>query len=257
MPDFPIEAARLHARLPAHRRAVGRARDRIREALETVPGTWAVCCSGGKDSAALLDVAVEAGWRGPVFTFRYRETPEENVELVKALADRHGLGTDTLNVTGAFDAFDRVGHFFATPSTDEERAAVRWMNNAYKREVGVHQEARGWAGIMMGLRKDESRVRRMTLSKKGALYRTETRSCWTCCPLLDWSGRDVWARIASADLPYLDRYDEAEDRVLERSEETWLAVDCWRWGMAAEMKRRDPTRWHALVAEYPDLAREL
>lgn len=250
--DFSVAAAKLHAKLPAHRRAVERATARIQEALATVPGTWAVSCSGGKDSTAMLALAVEAGWRGPLFFFRYRETPPENEELVQGLAARYDLHVDCVDVVGAWDAFERVGHFFASPGTDAEREAVRWMNRTYKRQLAEHQAARGWAGVIIGMRKDESKVRRFALSKKGHLYTTANRPGWTCCPLIDWSARDVWAVIETRGLPWLDRYSHDMER--ERSEATWLAVDCWRWGMAAYMKRRDPENWNKLVARWPELA---
>ena len=109
---FSMEAARLHARLPAHRRAIARAMGRVREALAAHDGMWACCVSGGKDSTALVSLAVEAGWRGPLFHFLYRETPEANTALVTALGARYGLQVDMLPVTGAWDVFDRAGGFF-------------------------------------------------------------------------------------------------------------------------------------------------
>ncbi len=252
-----MEAARLHAKLPAHRRAVARASARIREALEAAPGTWALGCSGGKDSIAMLDVAVEAGWRGPVFHFAYADDyDDDGRSAAVTVAETFGLEADVIEVVSEFEAFERVGHFFPSASTKEERAAVRWWETTYRKQIAVHMEARGWAGVFMGLRKDESRVRAMMLGKKGHLYQTQGRPGWTCCPLLDWSGRDVWARIAERKLPYLERYDDAADRIRERSEDTWLSVDLWRFGLASDIRRRDPERWNALVARFPGLEME-
>lgn len=255
--DFSMESARLHAKLVSHRRAVQRAQDRVRQALATAPGTWAAATSGGKDSTAMLDIAVSAGWRGPLFFFEYRETPPENRQQIEALAARYGLGVEAITVTGAFDVFDRVGYFFASASTEKEAAAVRWMERAYKREASEHQAKAGWAGVLIGMRAQESQRRRRMFGQKGWLYTTRDRPLWTCCPLYDWSARDVWGRIASQGLPYLARYDDTDDRLWRRSEETWLAMDCWRNGMAADMKRRDPERWQELAARYPEIEAEL
>ena len=253
-----MEAARLHAKLPAFRRAVVRAQDRVRQALAAAPGTWAVGCSGGKDSSAMLALCVAAGWRGPVFHFRYRQDYDRGSwEMAARLADRYGLEFDCVEVASEFDAFERAGHFFATPTTPEERAAASWWLRTHKRQIAEHQSARGWAGVFIGMRRDESRVRATTLRKKGWLYQTQERPGWTCCPLFDWSGRDVWSSIAAEGLPYLARYDAAEDRVLERSEDCWLGVDIWRWGMATEMQRRNPEQWRNLVARYPELSKQI
>jgi 3'-phosphoadenosine 5'-phosphosulfate sulfotransferase (PAPS reductase)/FAD synthetase len=255
--DFSMDSARLHAKLPVFRRAMERARDRVRQASATAPGVWAVGCSGGKDSTAMLEVCVSAGWRGPLFHFRYHDDyDQDGQEMTVSLAGRYGLEADIIEVVSEFDAFERAGHFFATPTTPEEHEAVRWWLRTHRRQIADHQAARGWAGVFIGMRREESRVRAMALRKKGWLYETGARPGMTCCPLIDWSGRDVWACIASEGLPYLARYDDAEDRVRERSEDIWLSVDTWRWGAASDMKRRDPERWHALVERYPGLDRE-
>ena len=252
-----MEAARLHARLPAHRRAADRAAARVREAMSSAAGTWAVSCSGGKDSVTLLDVAHEAGWRGPVFHFAYDDDYDgEPTANARAAAERYGLDLDVVKVVGEFAAFDRVGHFFPSPSTAEERAAVRWWETTYRKQINAHMEDRGWSGVFAGFRKDESRVRRMMLNRKGHLYAAGGRPGLTCCPILDWSGRDVWARIASRGLPYLSRYDDASDRVRERSDDVWLSVDIWRFGMGCDIRRRNPALWLALLERYPALSLE-
>jgi 3'-phosphoadenosine 5'-phosphosulfate sulfotransferase (PAPS reductase)/FAD synthetase len=255
--DFGMQSARLHAKLPAHRRAVERAADRVRLALATVPGTWAASVSGGKDSAALLSVALAAGWRGPVFHFRYSGDYEtDSPAMARQLADMHGLEYDEILVASEFDAFERAGHFFTSPTTAGERAAVRWWQTTHQRQVSDHIAARGWAGVFIGMRREESRVRAMMLRQKGPLYSVKGRTGMTCCPLLDWSGRDVWGRIASEGLPYLARYDDALDRIRERSEDIWMSVDIWKWGMGADIKRRNPDAWHTLCSKYPALSME-
>lgn len=256
--DFSMDAARLHARLGTHKRAVARAVGRVREALAGTPGVWAVCCSGGKDSSALVSVAVEAGWRGPVFHFRYHDDyDQDSVTMARRVAAYHGLETVEIEVVGEFDAFERCGHFFASPNTPEEKAAANWWERTHKRQINEFHASTGWAGIFMGLRADESRKRRWNFRKKGWIYDTQDRTVRTCCPLSDWSGRDVWGRILTQQLPYLARYDDAPDRVLQRSEDCWLGYDFWKDGMAVEMRSRDPEMWGRLVARFPDLAREL
>lgn len=253
---FSMEAARLHARLPAHKRAVDRAVARVKEALALHPGEWAVCASGGKDSTALIGVAVAAGWKGPVFHFTYRETPQQNTEQVSLVADLYGLQVDKVIVPGAFDIFDELG-FFPTPETEEQIKATARMDRAYKHAASKHQKMRGWAGIMMGMRTEESQRRRLMLISKGHLYSVEDRPCMTCCPLMDWSSRDVWGFISSHGLPYLRRYDEG-DRTSQssRSEEIWLAMDAWAKGQGEKLRRSDPLMWAELVRKFPQLAHE-
>lgn len=246
----------LHARLPVHRRRVEQARQIVREALARCPGTWAVGCSGGKDSVALAALAVEAGWRGPLFHFRYQETPPENTALVYELGVRLGLPVDEIEVPGAFEVFDRFG-FFTSPETAGQRRAVREMERGYK-ETAESFAAERYVGLFWGLRAEESKPRAIVVARHGTLYKAASRQTWTALPLARWSADDVWAWIIARDLPWLGRYDAARDRGRMRSEETWLsAPTVWSKGaMGQELRRRDPARWQELCARFPALRRE-
>lgn len=246
---------RLHAKLSVFRRKVTKALDIIGIALEN-SGVWAVSFSGGKDSVALLDMCISAGWRGPLFHFWYDETPGENTELAKLLADRYGLELHLLHVPGAWNVYEEVGHFFVYPETPVEVAATRQMLAGYKRVINDYVAAQGWVGQFLGLRKAESRVRGISLTRKGALYRTQDRETWTCCPLAGWEARDVWAYIITRNLPYLSRYEFADDPERERSETTWLAAESlWRYGLAARLKKENPDEFYRLAAKWPEIRR--
>lgn len=245
----------LHARLPAFRKKAERSKEIVRQALAAVPGVWGLSFSGGKDSTALLHLCLEAGWRGPVLHFRFRETPEENEAFVRRVTEELGLALYLLDVPGAWDVYERTGSFFVSPGTPEEKKAVREMLRAYKETVNRYVEEEGWVGQFLGMRKGESRRRLMILTAKGGpLYQTRDRTAWTCCPLADWNGRDVWAYLLSRNLPYLPRYETAEDPERERSEVTWLASSgIWRHGQGARLKRERPEEFKRLAARWPDL----
>ncbi len=246
---------RAHALLPPFRRRVESALATIRTALEEHPVVWAVACSGGKDSAALLALAVEAGWRGPVLFLRYRETPGENERLAGDIAARYGLALDVLDVPGAWDVFDAVGYAFRTPTLPVERSVTAAMLRNYKTVAEAHAVARGWGGEFWGLRRQESVVRAISLARTGTTYTVRDRSTVTCCPLATWTGRDVWAYTVTRDLPWLSRYDwPGEDRERIRSETTWLAAEgLWRHGQAERMRRFDPETWTTAVVRYPEI----
>ncbi len=248
------EKYRLWSKLSVYRRHVEQAKNIIAEALNEIPGTWALSYSGGKDSTALLGLLLSAGWRGPLFHFYYAETPTANTDLAKQMAEKYGLELHLLPVAGAFDVFCEVGHFFVHPTTPEEKAATNKMLAGYKKAVNEYVASQGWTGQFLGLRKAESRVRRMTLSRKGMIYQTSDRSTWTACPLANWTGEDVWAYILTNNLPYLESYALGDDPERERSETTWLAAESlWRHGMAARLKKERPDEFYRLAAMWPEI----
>jgi len=249
------EFYRLRAKLSVHKRRVDTAINNIKEALN-IPGMWTVSCSGGKDSMALLEICLLAGWRGPLFHFYYDETPGENTKMVKEAAQKYGLNLHVLKVPGAWDVYEKAGRFFVTPETSEEKRLVNEMLRGYKKAINKYVQEQGWIGQFMGLRKTESRARRITLIKKGVIYKTADRYTWTCCPLSTWDATDVWAFVFERNLPYLSCYDKAEDPEKERSEMTWLAAESiWRYGMAARLKKERPDEFNKLALRWPEIRR--
>lgn len=244
----------LQSRLRSFTRRVEEAKGLVRAALETVPGTWAVSCSGGKDSTVLLGVAIEAGWRGPVFHFRHPETPAENTALVHDLARCFDLEVVEAPTPGAWEVYERIGRFFDLPETPDEKAEVRRMLNGYKAASAAALEATGAVGAFWGMRAQESRQRKIIMAKKGDLYRVQDRSTWTSNPIRWWSVRDVWGFTVSRDLPCLRIYDIDDNREHVRSEVTWLAAPhLWAKGQAQKMRDQDIVTFEALCQRWPNL----
>lgn len=245
------ELYRLHAKLPAYQTKKERALSIIKDAL-AIPGTWAVSCSGGKDSITMLHLCLEAGWTGPVFHFFYDETPAENIALVEQVAAKNGLKLHLLKVPGAWEVFEKVGRFFVHPETEQEKKLVSEMLREYKKQINEHVGSQGWTGQFMGLRRQESRARSIALGRKGWIYRTNDRETWTCCPLTHWNVRDVWAYVIEKNLPYLSRYENEPEK--ERSETTWLVAESlWRYGMAAKLKKDRPEEFARLTLRWPEI----
>lgn len=129
------------------------------------------------------------------------------------------------------------------------------MLRGYKAGAAAAASEHGYSGQFWGLRAEESRERAITLARKGWLYHTADRSTWTCCPLGQWSGRDVWAYLIAQRLPWLGIYDRSTDRERARSEITWLAAEgIWRYGQGQSIRRNDPALWAELTRRYPGLA---
>ena len=89
------------------------------------------------------------------------------------------------------------------------------------------------------------------------LYQVADRAGWHKLPPLQRERPRHRGLHQRTGFPYLARYDDAPDRIRERSKGIWMGVDWWQWVMAAELRRRDPTLWSNLLTKYPGLAREI
>lgn len=191
------------SRTLAHRRAMGRARDVIETAMRR--GRFAIACSLGKDSIAMLALVAEADPSAPVifrrFTHRRDETPDTE-RVLAALRERfHALDWRIVDRASDFDAIRerREGE-----SIKEARRRIGAGSRAAVRE---EVSRAGCVGQHLGLRREESRTRRVHLGRRGPLYWTDVWGMWISCPLAGWSEEDVWAEIAARDLPYDGLYD--------------------------------------------------
>ena len=247
------ETYRLRARLPVFARRQAAARAIVRRAIDDTPGPWAICASGGKDSVALIDLALGAGWRGPVVHYVTRgEMPADNTALLRALCRERGLMLHEVAVPGPWECWEAVGYFFVRAETAAEKTAYRRYELDWS-AANAYAVAQGWRGQMLGMRGPESKRRRRVFAQRGPIYQTRSRATVTACPLARWEAADVWAYLVARDLPWLAVYDDApRGREAERSEFTWFEESLWRHGQAHEYARRFPARWQAICARWPE-----
>lgn len=66
----------------------------------------------------------------------------------------------------------------------------------------------------IGLRKNESKNRKITILQNGLLYQYKEKG-YRCCPLGFWNDMDIWAYIFYYNLPYLSIYDKGAKRTTD------------------------------------------
>ena len=133
----------------------------------------------------------------------------------------------------------------------------------YERAGGHAQAARrksrcaaGWAGAhgvavqCLGLRAEESSVRRMALRKTGPVHQ-RVDGAWVAWPIGTWSARDVWAFIHSRGLPYHPLYDHETHGFTRETLRNggWLTtIDVARipW-----LRAHYPAQWRMLTDAFP------
>jgi 3'-phosphoadenosine 5'-phosphosulfate sulfotransferase (PAPS reductase)/FAD synthetase len=219
----------------------------------------AVSISWGKDSTVLLHLA--ATIRPHVAAVHARYRPEERLpdtDRVRdaVLASNPHLRYAEAACPGEWDMYERWG-FFVEAMTPEQRAAVRWWKQQFLACLRTLREASGSAGVWLGLRAEESQARQRYARYRGPISEASDGSR-IGCPLLTWTGRDIWAYLVAHELPWLRSYDVAADRTRARSDfvfATGGAEAIRRHGAWQEWRAAYPEQFRHWVETFPEMAR--
>ena len=199
------------------------AMDAVRRAVRLCPSVF-LAFSLGKDSAVMLDLALRAGYDGPVRVLAWEgETDALHSDWRDVLAAWEARGVRTEVVTARRDSL---------VTGDTERWDALWG---------------GAEGVLMGLRADESRGRRMTLRTHGTEYRAKN-GAWRFCPLAWWKNGDVADYVRRNGLPTLRAYEA------HGLEDSRTALRVPREGVRGEamndLRGRDPAGYRALCLRF-------
>jgi phosphoadenosine phosphosulfate reductase len=113
----------------------------------------------------------------------------------------------------------------------------------------------GCDGVFMGLRRQESRARKIFLGKCGEMHLTKYDGLWHINPLADWQAEDVWAYITSQGLPYNAVYDKTKFQGRD-----WLRTTPWAGGHGKEegrfqfLKYYYPEIWNEFRRRFPNVS---
>lgn len=220
----------LLSKMCGYKSKVKKAKEILKEALKNSTNA-SLSFSSGKDSIVLLHLAVEAGFKGTLIFFKYGictdiETPKENIELLKYYAELYGLKYQIIDCLGEVDCWEQIGKFAIFPMSDKEKSIFNKTNYDYVVKSKKFEEENNIDLSIIGMRKDESKKRKIILNKKGMIYHTKNRMSITCCPIANFTNDDIWAYIFSNSLKYLSIYDYPYiDRRFNRNEITMLYND--------------------------------
>mgnify|MGYP000973143008 CR=1 FL=1 len=232
MTPIQIAAMRAHALTAAYRRRLADLHDLV---AGIDPETSYVSFSAGKDSAVIAHACHAAHPGMPILMIDPgcpTHWTEQEREEWKNYAKRHGW-----NLT--LYEWDKWGLDLETDDVaDYQQRIHRDMFSA----IHAHAEASGLTTRIMGLRAAESRNRRMSIGRRGAVYDYKDGGR-AVLPIATWQTADVWAYIVSTGMPWLDIYDKlgpnARNGLVGRSGDNFGRVeylkqhypDVWRWAV--------------------------
>lgn len=246
-------AALAVARSAGHRRRVDQAKAAAEAALAAHPNA-AVMWSGGKDSTVLTHlVCVGLGAGVPVYSEKDDLDYPGELAYVTTLAN--AWGADLRVVSPPFSVREWIAANAARlNASDDMHSRTAELSKAAFYEV-VEDAGASHEMVMLGLRSEESRGRRMNRAARGLLYRKKPTARHpagqvVCQPLADWSGMDVYAYLAANEIEPLPVYHCIA--FMHRTEPWRVRKSWWLPGASA---RHGGIAW--LRRYYPSLYQQL
>ncbi len=222
--------------------------------------------SGGKDSAAMVGLMVEAGLSDFRCAVAHSSlTTPGSVETAVAVCERYGLSLDGEEPdSDPFDVLRDLPADALSPAFMDRLYRVcgagnLMVNYAYKSH---ERPDGGFVASFQGLRSDESRGRRMSLATHGAIYQNTVDGLWRVCPLARWTVRDVYAYCVSRGVPIHPFYQRYCDELSGDPEGHGARVDLVvapdgiaQRGALQPVRRLHPELWARVVKARPEIAR--
>lgn len=255
--------SQLHARLPAFASKAARAESVIADALAIPDVRWYVAFSGGVDSTVLLDLVLrqcpdvvviwgDNGWDVPD-TLAFLDTTQARMGRPIIRARTIESFQDWCREMDRDDA-----------AADPDLPGV-WGNPCGSWDFTWSLKDTsfdGYSGVFLGLLgtkgKDGGESTRRFIQLRGghhALYQVASdRDTWHCSPLASWTKYDVWAYIASRNLPYNAAYDTLARLGVPFARRRVSELTCYRaaqYGSHVWLKHGWPDLWNRFAAVFP------
>lgn len=177
------EAFLAYSHLPKFKRQVAQALEVIQEAMAL--GDAYVSVSWGKDSTVLLHLCqrIKPDILAVFCSTEQKQWLDNFDEVTQKYTESFGL--NYLEV-------------MLTPRNWQRGATIAEILSPYVSE----------SNCFLGLRTDESKNRRISISRHGQIHQYQKTGIYRFCPISNWAWDDVWAYIVSNNLPYLNQYSQ-------------------------------------------------
>jgi len=204
---------RLHGQLPEHRRRVAEHKQVIARFIELCDRPY-LSFSGGKDSSAMLVLFAEMGLQHiPVFTqaddFDWPYKKDLCHSIIKALG---------------FHTYHYIESKVSVLELLKQNAETISMQQCWENLVADFVKQHQYNGFCMGIRFEESVGRRLTLaiSYRDGLVRKCKDGLVHGYPMAFLTGKDVFAIIQKAGIPYAEIYDRHEELTPHQMRFSWM-----------------------------------
>lgn len=243
--------ARRRARSREHQRLVDAAR-RITERCLQQSERQAVMWSGGKDSTVMSHLVLQVDPTVPLMSEKDDLDYPGEEAYVTELAQSWGASLRIIRPDISPAQWLTEHAHELTPDAEMHSRAAGLSKACFYQVVERATADRG--AIFLGLRAAESKARTVSRAVNGTLYRRKSGQ-WTCCPLADWTGLDVFAYLESHGIEPLHVYrcvgfmHEREPWRVRKS--WWLPGASGRHGGVTWLRRYYPSLYRQLIEWFP------
>ena len=248
MRDIERRGLLAHAQTAPFRRHVQFALDEVAKALAI--GKTLVSTSWGKDSVALCDITLRVNQSVPLVHLQSPYELPGGEHVVEHFRER-GAPIVTLQTRKSLDDYVAWLQQYGLGYERESRAKVGRARKAG--ELSEWASTSGHIVQILGMRADESAVRRRVFRSKGTTYQRADGG-FISNPLAWWTVRDIWAYLVSRDLPWHRLYDcETHGMTRDRLRNCgWLTVagDVTDWRIPW-LRANFPEQYAELAANFP------
>jgi len=191
-------------------------------ALKQVQNPY-VACSFGKDSAVMLHLVLKQTQNIAVRFIRWKNETD--------LIDNYN------------EVIDKWGNLNLTQ--------VEFSRESLSEKHADRYETTGYDSFFIGLREDESTVRRITLKANGRFFKMKS-GIIRISPLAEWQTKHVAAYVFSNNLPTLNTYlkDGFSSRTASRIPRVDYGI---RESFLADLKHRDFESFQKLLFNFPEI----
>lgn len=217
------KSALLYAKLNSFNRLVEKTRRFIKWSLTQVEKPY-VSCSFGKDSSVMLHLILEM---------------KNDIEI-KMLGKAE---------TELIDDYDSVINWWESKFNCKVQQIIYkgWLEGGTKKGIAKNMRAEGNDSFFVGLRKEESVARRITLTKNGKFYKMKDGKI-RIAPLSIWTTNDIAAYMISRKLPILKAYK----REGFEARTTTNIPSKYPHESIARLKDSDIEAYNKLIKQFPD-----
>ncbi len=243
MKEINSEVCRLYANLKPYKEKLKKTEENVFEMLKVCKNPY-IAFSCGKDSSVMADIVLKINSN---ITCRFISSGETRIihnvdSVINYFKEKYNMPFEEIN-------FDRVfSEEWQWATFDEQRKAgnkdIQTINNEK------------YDGVYIGLRKEESRGRSISLKKCRTenlpynMYKYKGKDFYRMCPMADWKTEDIGAYIESNGLITLDWYNEYgyDSRTTAR-----LTGDAVRQNTLFYIKTKNFAGYQKLVERFPEL----